>query len=1039
MEKKTVSGIMFTLLFIGMLTLAFNIKPVAAYKSGADATHQFIFQQARTILQNDGYVSYADFLDSVEPSSGLTYSEIMIKGSDENDGLIAAREHYMDPMDHKGLLFIWYQKSAGTLCQERFDEAVSQWQSGNYYNAFYNLGWAAHLVQDVCVPHHAWTTYLDWHSEYEDWVNSNRGSFSVNSGGIYSFPSFPDLQCYTPRHYSGVNTSAYDWVDYNAHESIKYFLSVDSYTGTNITDAANPYIETIHPLPNNLETTWVITTYQTSGMQLHFEKIDMEYGFDYIRIYDKYDNLLDTYTGNHTIPFWTPWYNCGDTLKIKVTTDSIQSWGYKIKEVKYFDLGENLIGATEVLLPRAQRTTAGFIKFFFDKALSPIYIKSDGSVGPPTAPIQRNGDIYTFTNNIYRPIVVEKDNIIINGNGRTLQPTYSVGDGFYLSGRNNVTIQNVTVKGFWSGIFVWNSTKITLAYNSLTGNRYGLSICDSSNYNKIFGSNITANKRYGIFIYSSSNYNHILLNNITANEGDGILISFSSNYNNVYANTITNNHQSGVDVEYFSNYNSVYWNKITQNDIEGIELWVASNYNNIYENDISANSFAGFSLLESSSNNNVSKNNVTNNGYGFVVERSSNYNSIYDNCIAANNYWGITLYRSLNNSISGNDIKANKWDGIQLSSSNYTSIVANNITHNSDDGVFLYSSSYNSIHRNNITSNARGIGFMDSSNHNNITENTISANIYQGINIHSSSNNAIYHNNFINGRHVYTDSSVNLWDDGYPSGGNYWSDYTGVDHYSGPYQNITGSDGIGDTPYIINGTNQDRYPLIYPWGTGIPVASFVWSPSVPEVNEVVTFDASASMPIGGEIVSYEWDFGDGNQASGKIVTHRYSSAGSYTATLNVTDNEGLWDIEQKQIEVKAPPPPLTVSISPTSASILVGQSVTFTSTVSGGVTPYSYQWYLNGNPVSGATSNTWAFTPTTSGIYYVYLKVTDAKGNTAQSETARITAATVPVGGYSVPIDRYIIAKPLMLYFASVAILTIAFAVVGRKTPRKPK
>jgi len=374
MKSKLIMGIMLTLILAGILTLAFNVQPVKGYKSGSGGTHQFIFEQARTILRNDGYVSYAEFLDSVEPFSGLTYLQIMIKGSDENDGLIAAREHYMDPMDHKGLLFISYQKSAGTLSQERFNEAVSHWQSGQYYDAIYDLGWAAHLVQDVCVPHHAWTTFLDWHSEYEDWVKNNHALYAVSSGGMYSFPSFTDLQYYTPKHYSWVDASAYDWVDYNAHESIKHFLSVNSYAGTNVTDAADPYIETIHPLPNNLGTTWVITSYQASGMSLHFEKIDMESDRDYIRIYDKDGNLLDTYTGQHG-DFWTPMYptvpGASDTLKIKVTTDSsVQSWGYKTKEVKYNDTREDLVGATSVLLPRAQRTTAGFIKFYLDKVLN---------------------------------------------------------------------------------------------------------------------------------------------------------------------------------------------------------------------------------------------------------------------------------------------------------------------------------------------------------------------------------------------------------------------------------------------------------------------------------------------------------------------------------------------------------------------------------------------------------------------------------------------------------------------------------------------
>jgi nitrous oxidase accessory protein NosD len=56
------------------------------------------------------------------------------------------------------------------------------------------------------------------------------------------------------------------------------------------------------------------------------------------------------------------------------------------------------------------------------------------------------------------------------------------------------------------------------------------------------------------------------------------------------------------------------------------------------------------------------------------------------------------------------------------------------------------------------------------------------------------------------------------WDDGYPSGGNYWSDYNGTDLYTGPYQNETGSDGIGDTPYVIDENNKDRYPLTKPYG-----------------------------------------------------------------------------------------------------------------------------------------------------------------------------------------------------------------------------
>jgi hypothetical protein len=151
----------------------------------------------------------------------------------------------------------------------------------------------------------------------------------------------------------------------------------------------------------------------------------------------------------------------------------------------------------------------------------------------------------------------------------------------------------------------------------------------------------------------------------------------------------------------------------------------------------------------------------------------------------------------------------------------------------------------------------------------------------------------------------------------------------------------------------------------------------------------------------------------------------------YTMLLDIDLNEMAF-IEESGA-VLSITPPLQVSISPLSASILVGQSVTFTSTVSGGVTPYSYQWYLNGNPVSGASMSTWTFSPTASGIYYVYLKVTDAKGNTTQSDTAHITVSAVPVGGYSLPIKAYTTTKPLTLYLALIAILTASFTIAKRR------
>ncbi|MEM1553195.1 MAG: PKD domain-containing protein [Candidatus Bathyarchaeia archaeon] len=126
-------------------------------------------------------------------------------------------------------------------------------------------------------------------------------------------------------------------------------------------------------------------------------------------------------------------------------------------------------------------------------------------------------------------------------------------------------------------------------------------------------------------------------------------------------------------------------------------------------------------------------------------------------------------------------------------------------------------------------------------------------------------------------------------------------------------------------------------------------------------------------------------------------------------------------------------PPLTVSISPMSASILIGQQVTFTSTVSGGIPPYTYQWYVNNQPVPGATSSTFTFTPTATGTYYVVLKVTDAAGNTAQSDPAKVTVSTIPVGGYSAALTKNTPITPTIAYTMLIALFASLLSVTKGK------
>jgi parallel beta-helix repeat protein len=211
--------------------------------------------------------------------------------------------------------------------------------------------------------------------------------------------------------------------------------------------------------------------------------------------------------------------------------------------------------------------------------------------------------------------------------------------------------------------------------------------------------------------------------------------------------------------------------------------------------------------------------NITSTADGIIVERD---NIIIDGAgytlqgKRQDFYKGIDLTNRRNVTIKNIRITAFYY-GIKLFGSSNNNIIGNNITNNGD-GIDLFSSWNNSIIGNNIANNSGGgICLEYFSNNNIITGNNMTANKWDGIRLEYSSNNSIFHNNFVdNAREAYSYNSVNVWDDGYPSGGNYWSDYTGVDLYSGPYQNETGSDGIGDTPYFIDAYNVDKYPLMSP-------------------------------------------------------------------------------------------------------------------------------------------------------------------------------------------------------------------------------
>jgi parallel beta-helix repeat protein len=162
--------------------------------------------------------------------------------------------------------------------------------------------------------------------------------------------------------------------------------------------------------------------------------------------------------------------------------------------------------------------------------------------------------------------------------------------------------------------------------------------------------------------------------------------------------------------------------------------------------------------------------------------------------------------------------------------------VRNNIVHShSTAGIILDSCDGVYVRGNSVFSNNYGICWTNDAQENFIIENNIASNEW-GLIWYSilGINNYIYHNtlenNAITHEMWYGDtldqSGQNFWNDLYPSGGNYWSNYNGTDN---------NNDGLGDTPYTIDSNNIDYYPLM--------------SPYKPTTNEFLSMDIISNSTI----------------------------------------------------------------------------------------------------------------------------------------------------------------------------------------------
>lgn len=239
----------------------------------------------------------------------------------------------------------------------------------------------------------------------------------------------------------------------------------------------------------------------------------------------------------------------------------------------------------------------------------------------------------------------------------------------------------------------------------------------------------------------------------------------------------------------------------SQSDSGSVGIYFDGSSYSTVENCTFAYGWEGITFRDFSHNNTVSWCTFTDTTYGISVVESND--TAVSGCTFSNNpRGGVLLGYARGNHISHCQFTNDDWYGIGISYAHDNTVV-NNQFYENDKGVYLEFSTGNSITRCVFTNNSYGVYIRDDSD-----------------------NNTLYHNNFITNTHQAYDECTNTWNNTYPSGGNYWSDFDepsdgAWDNHSGPNQDEAGSDGIVDggslNPYYIpGGLNKDVYPFISP-------------------------------------------------------------------------------------------------------------------------------------------------------------------------------------------------------------------------------
>jgi len=503
------------------------------------------------------------------------------------------------------------------------------------------------------------------------------------------------------------------------------------------------------------------------------------------------NNSINTYDANTNN--WNITKDCTNGVNI---VDGPCTGGNYWSDYNGTDIDDDYIGDTDIPYNSSSNISTGgdYLPLFVNHlpALS-TSVSNCGIINDPGEYIL-GSDI---SNNSNDPcLLVSSSDVIIDGNGYTVDGIDKSIRGIVLNNyHTNVTIKNLTLKEFSKAIIINEDSNTLIDNVTIVSNELGIRASKSYN-TTISNNNISVNTETGIYI-DNSDYVAIWNNKLKNNTINGILLE--GNYADIFDNVISNNNY-GIQ----SNTSTVYY------------------YNNITNNQIINNTHP--IVLDKTSNYIVKDNTINRTilSSGRAIDFYNSENATFDDNIIDN--YGTSNFRieNTNNSIFTNMDMYFRGDIAYHMSNSINNTILNgtiDCTPSGGDGMYISNLVNSAIRNMKITNCDSGIEF-NVSNNNNITRNEISDSSIYGIQITGSTSNNIWDNKFENNANAY-DDGTNSWNTTKNCttnaniinksciGGNYWSDYTGVDN-TGDY--------LGDTnlPYRSSGnilTGGDYLPL----------------------------------------------------------------------------------------------------------------------------------------------------------------------------------------------------------------------------------